>query len=94
MRVDPSGVSAAALAILKQATEQKGFAKVGRVHTVYGDVFIAEKFTGAGWDVLWVARDMAQHIECYRETSSRARQQAAVDSAYKNLKFRNGVAGN
>lgn len=93
MFVDPSGVPAGALAVLKDATERRGFAKVGRVMSVYGDVFIAEKRVPEGWDVLWVARDMARHLTCIAESSGRQRQQAAYEDALKNLRLRHGVFG-
>ena len=71
--------------------ERSGFLRLGFVSTKWGTVYLAERFNGSGWTIMWAARNMVCEIECNKGTSHQARKQAAIDHAFDNLATRESV---
>ena len=89
--IAPSGMTASSFVKFHKNVERSGYLRLGYVETKYGTVYLAERFNGSGWTIMWAARDMTCEIECYRWSSQKKRKQEALNHAFAQLATRESV---
>ncbi len=94
----PSGMTTSILRLWEHTVEKGGYTKTDKVTTIYGDIYVAERWKGQRWRVLdhiwhviWCARNMAGDLDCRQFSSQKSRVEAAVYHATENLAARESV---
>ena len=89
--IAPSGMTASSFGKFHENVERSGFLRLGYVETKWGTVYLAERFNGSDWTIMWAARNMVCEIECYRWSSQKKRKQEALNRAFNQLATREAV---